>query len=398
MIDPTVDFTLFEDRLLLHGAHGVVELPLAYQIHSRLIQTAELARLLAERLRDEVAVHLPESGRAVRLHVPMAWGLVCLRLPYVATGSLRQPLHQLAWEIDTNAPESVEQYLFDFMEGENGQGEPETRLLAVRRNLLQFCRTLFDELGMTLVEVAPAGEAGAGFRLQLPRALEHQEEWSRETFAPVTPWRRLALLGMGTMMLVLAGLWWSFRVPPLGPAQPAVATKPVPVDSLRRALPPSPQKAPASSAESRPAAVGAGVVDWRRLLDDLAEDEERLPDWLAIEAAGILVRGGRGQAPLAELLDRPARATRTGRAVYWLQLDSLVAGGSQVEDPARGILRFRLPALTGLAPRLREVPARILLQRIRVGADGPTTRWGLAGEDLGVAQGWWVTVVPARMP
>ena len=67
MIEPRIELTLFEDRLLLHGAQGVVELPLAYQIHSRLIQTGELARLLAERLRDELTTHLSGPGRAVRI-------------------------------------------------------------------------------------------------------------------------------------------------------------------------------------------------------------------------------------------------------------------------------------------------------------------------------------------
>jgi len=398
MIDPAVDFTLFEDRILLHGAQGVVELPLAYQIHSRLIQTGELARLLAERLRDDLSAHLPESGGAVRLHVPMAWGLVCLRLPYVASGSLRQPLHQLAWEIDTNAPESVEQYLFDFVEGEDGQGAPETRLLAVRRNLVQFCRTLFDELGLVLAEVAPAGETGAGFRLQLKRAEELQEEWARETYPPVTPWRRLAILAAAAALLVVAGVWWSGRAPVLDPPLPVLATRPVPADSLRRALAPPPPTGPLTPTTPPAVAMGADVADWRRLLDDLAQDETRLPDWMALDAGGILVRGMRGQAHLADLLDRPARATRTGRTGYWLQLDSLVAGGPRVEDPGRGILRFRLPALAELAPRLREAPARILLQRVWVGADGPTARWRFLGEEPGAAQGWWVTVVPARTP
>jgi len=398
MIEARIELTLFEDRILLHGAQGVVELPLAYQIHSRLIQTGELARLLAERLRDDLAAHLPGTGRAVRLHVPLAWGLVCLRLPYVATGALRQPLHQLAWEVDTNAPESVEQYLFDFVEGEDAQGGPETRLLAVRRNLLQFCRTLVDELGLSLAELVPAGEAGAGFRLQLDRAADHQEAWAREAFAPVTPWGRLALTTAAVALVVVAGLWWMGReaAPPAGPTL-AVSPAPGAADNLRRALTPVPAAAPAAAPTASPA-TEPGLEAWRRLLEDLAEDEARLPDWLVLDGSGILVRADRGQAHLADLLKEPARATRTGRTGYWLHLDSMATRSSWVEDPTRGILRFRLPTLAELAPRLREVPARIQLQRIWEDGGRPQTRWRVAGEEAGAGRGWWVTVVPGRRP
>jgi hypothetical protein len=41
------DITLLDDRVLLHLEGHTREFPLAYQIHSRLIQTGELARLLA---------------------------------------------------------------------------------------------------------------------------------------------------------------------------------------------------------------------------------------------------------------------------------------------------------------------------------------------------------------
>jgi hypothetical protein len=398
MIEAKTELTLFEDRILLHGAQGVVELPLAYQIHSRLIQTGELARLLAERLRDDLAAHLPGTGRAVRLHVPLAWGLVCLRLPYVATGALRQPLHQLAWEIDTNAPEAVEQYLFDFVEGEDAQGAPETRLLAVRRNLLHFCRTLVDELGLSLVELAPAGEAGAGFRLQLARAADHQEAWARETYPPVTAWGRLALSAAAVLVVVATGLWWMGReaVPP---ADPPLALSPVPggADSLRQALATVPTAVPDSTPRAAPAPE-PGLEAWKRLLEDLAEDEERLPDWMSVDAGGILVRAGRGQAHLADLLKEPARATRTGRTGYWVRLDSLAAGASAAEDSSRGVLRFRLPALAELAPRLREVPARIQLQRIWEDEDRLQTRWRFPGDGEGASRGWWVTVIPARRP
>ncbi len=384
--------------MLLHGPDGVVELPLAYQVHSRLIQTGELARLLAEHLREKAGPALPAAGSQVRLALPLNWGLVCLRLPHAGLGELAQPLHQVAWEIDNNAPEAVEQYYFDFHEAAGNEGA-ETLIMAVRQSLVHFCRTLLDELGLVLADVVPAGESGAGFRLELARAQAHLEALSLEHYTPVTPWRRFFVLGGVGVILAAAGILFTLNRP--APEQQVrIPTPPSAMtDSLRAALQPTTADSlPAGRAPATPPAAGPALAAWTTLLGELTAGEERLPDFLVLDAAGALVRvKRRGEVNLRDVLTRPARATRVGRGGYWLQLDEPLNGGLLAEDPTRPVLRLTLAHLVELAPRLREAPARLILQRRRADGSGQSTRWHFGAQDTqGAATGWLVTVFPAR--
>lgn len=393
-----VDITLLEDRIFLHSATGPVELPLAYQVHSRLIQTGELARLLAEHLREEAAGSLPSSGEPVRLALPLQWGLLCLRLPQGGVEELAQPLHQIAWEIEANAPEAVEQYAFDFQECECGDGDRETRILAVRNSLVHFCQTLLDELGLRLAEVVPAGESGAGFRLELSRARAHQEALALEQFAPVTSWRRLLVLGGLGLTLALAGILWSLLRDD-SPRQPtAVVVPPVAADSLRASLrTDSPVHADSSTTPLPATANPAALQAWVALLQELVASEDRLPDWFMLDGQGALVRvQGRGEANLRELLTRPARSTRAGRTGYWLSFTTPLAGGAWPEDPSRAVQRLDVIRLAELAPRLREAPARLILQRRHGEGALLTTRWRVSSENRGEPHGWRVIVFPGR--
>ncbi|MFA7331814.1 MAG: hypothetical protein WC326_12160 [Candidatus Delongbacteria bacterium] len=384
--------------MLLHGPDGVVELPLAYQVHSRLIQTGELARLLAEHLREEAGPALPAAGSRVRLALPLNWGLVCLRLPHTGLEELAQPLHQVAWEIDNNAPEAVEQYYFDFHETAGNEGS-ETLIVAVRQSLVHFCRTLLDELGLILAEVVPAGESGAGFRLELARAQAHLEALSLERYEPVTPWKRFFVLGGVGLILAAAGILFTLTRPAPEPQVRIPAPAAAGTDSLRAALQPTvADSLPAGRASMVTPAAGPALAAWTALLGELGAGEERLPDYLVLDAAGALVRTERrGEVNLRDVLTRPARATRVGRSGYWLQLDEPLSGGLLAEDPTRPVLRLTLARLGDLAPRLREAPARLMLQRRRTDDSGQTTRWHFGAQDSrGAATGWLVTVFPAR--
>lgn len=398
-----LDLTLLEDRVIFHGPEGAVEFPLAYQVHSRLIQTGELARLLAEHLREETGAGLPEAGGLVRLALPLHWGLVCIRLPHAGLGGLAQPLHQVAWEIDANAPESVEQYFFDFQDVQGPEGKPETHVLAVRQSLIHFCGTFLNELGLVLSEIVPASEDGAGFRLDVARARGHREELAQELYRPATPWRKILVAGALALLLVAGGSWLALRDPaPVTnkvspPIRPATAestrvatTPPAPADSVAS---PTPVVLP-KGAES--AALGA----WKGFLDELAVNEDGLPDWLVLDAEGLLLRTeGRNAGQRRDWLARPASIRAEGRTSTWLALDKPLAGGRLGEDPGRPVLRLQLAHLSELSPRLREAPARLMLQRRRVEGTSSTPRWHFGGQDSrGASAGWQITVFQGPVP
>lgn len=380
------DLTLLEDRLLVHRDEGATELPLAYQIHSRLVQTGELARLLAEHLRDEGGSLLPAPGSRVRLLLPLGWGLVCLRLPYAGLGQLGQPLHQVAWELDCNAPEQSEQYLFDYQEHAGpGPAGGETRVMAVRTSLVQFCRTLADELGWALEELAPASEMEAPFHLDVKRALRHQEALAGERYTPVARWGRV-LTGAAALGLICAAslLWITRTHAPVTPVTPS----PVPADSLRAHLPASPPlPAPLTNAPGRA---------WTALLRELAAREAALPDFLVLDAQGVLVRGrSQENRRVLEQLPRPAGLRRAGEATAWLVFADSLAGGLVPEDPTLPVRRFTLASLAELPAHLDGDPARLILQRRR-GAPGGADWFFPVTAVRGEPRGWQVTLFPGR--
>lgn len=376
--------TLQEDRILFHGPDGTTEFPLAYQIHSRLIQTGELARLLCEHLREEAGSALPAPGTLLRLALPRAWGLVCLALPYTGLDKLGQPMHHLAWEVGINTQEQAEQYVYDFHEV---AGTGETHVLAIRQNLAQFCRTFCDELGWRLMEIIPNGDEHAGFVLDLERARSHQEALAAERFTPGRRRGRLALVAvlalvvLGSGALVLSGPWRRTRdVARLPDARQATVSR---ADSL-------------AARPSRPAPPPAG---WGDLLTSLGAQEDRLPDFLVLEAEGLLVRGAPAQdLDLGDLPGRPVTAGPRGREARWLAFAQPLGGGAP-EDSTRPAERYVLKSLSELTARLGPVPGRVILQRRRTDAAGPNTHWRFArGPTPGAPAGWEVTVFHTVAP
>jgi hypothetical protein len=402
MINHLVDVALFEDRIVLHGAEGAVEAPLAYQIHSKLIQTGELARLIAEHLRDDHGIELPGAGTRIRLRLPPVWGLVCLRLPYTGIESLRHPIHHVAWELDCNAPEQSEQYLFDFQEvAGDDQVQAvagETRLLAVRHNLVQFCRTMADELGWILVELAPLGDEPVVFRLDLERARNLQERLAAERFEPVTPWRGLAPVLAGILLLTVAAGWMIMRrgSSSRDEAPVVAALSQAPAESLH-VQPLQPAVADTLPASLEPAPT-SDTGTWVGLLRELAAHETELPDFMVLDAGGMLVRvehpPGRR---LTEVLGRPSRVSRVGPTTYFLEFSEVLPGGMAGEDATRPVRRFAVASLAELAGQLDPPPVRLTLQRRRAEQPGKGTAWRFSPDHpRGAALGWQVTLLPGK--
>jgi|GEM_PF-2370169 len=397
------DITLKDDRLLVHEDGEILDIPLAYQIHSRLIQTGELARLLAEHLRDEGGERLPPPGRPVRLALPTSWGLVRLQLPITGLQDLQQPMHHLAWELDLHAPDQAEQYVFDYQEfsEDNGNtGQPGLRLIAVRQNLVQFCRTLCEELGWKLVALRAEDEEAQDFHLDLLRAAAHRDALAAETFPPVRSWR----LAVGAALAVaLLGVGAGFLLRPAAPTTPPAPVAPVPApsaDSLKAALALRSQDSsrtaapPDSIHATAPSPAGADTA-WARLLAPLAEKEAELPDFFVMDGTGILVRqeeGGRGR--FTRILQRPARVSRVSPGFYWVDFTRDLPGGLLAEDTSRPVRRLKLARLQELAAQLREAPSRVLVQRRRAGSG---TLWRFdAASSSAASQGWQVTIVPGQ--
>ena len=377
--------TLQEDRILFHGPDGTTEFPLAYQIHSRLIQTGELARLLCEHLREEAGSALPAPGTLLRLALPRAWGLVCLALPYTGLDKLVQPMHHLAWEVGINTQEQAEQYVYDFHEvAEAG----ETHVLAIRQNLAQFCRTFCDELGWQLMEIIPAGDENAGFVLDLERARSHQESLAAERFTPGRRRGRLALvavlalavLGSGALVLFGSTGWRTRGGTPLPTTPHASAVK-------------------ADSPATLPSRPAPPPIGWSEVLTRLGAVEDRLPDFLVLEAEGLLVRVAPAQdLDLGDLPGRPVTVGPRGREARWLAFAQPLGGGAP-EDSTRPAERYVLKSLSELTARLGPVPGRVILQRRRSDAAGPNTRWRFArGPTPGAPAGWEVTVFHTVAP
>jgi hypothetical protein len=390
------DITLLDDRVLLHLEGHTREFPLAYQIHSRLIQTGELARLLAEHLREEGGEALPAGGTPVRMALPSTWGLVRLHLPISGLNQLQQPMHHLAWELDLHAPEQVEQYLFDYQETPPGEtGSSELHLIAARQNLVAFCRTLCDELGWRLVALRAQDEGLPDFQLDLARAAAHREALAAESFPPVRAWRA-AVLAAAALCLVGTALWFLVDRagrPTLSPVTPPQTS--APADSLKAAV----QAPPVDSSRVNappPATTGADTA-WARLLEPLASQEDLLPDYFMVDATGILVRQEEGgRARLTRVLQRKGRVTRVSPAFYWLEFATPLPGGRLEEDPAQALRRMTLTRLRELAPRLGNNPARVLVQRRRA-QSGTTWRFSAAAR-ADSATGWLATVVPGLPP
>lgn len=442
-----LDLTLVDDRLTYHGADGPVVIPLPYQIHARLIQTSELARLLAERVREEDDAQLPPAGSRVRILVPLEWGLVCLRLPMADIEELAQPAHHLLWEVDTNAPESGGQYLFDIKAATGDSGE--SLLLAVRSGLFRFCESFCEELGWKLDRMAPAEDELGEFELDGERARDWLERLKEERFPRRFSWKPLlyAAASVGVLALALLLPWrgtspqpespGSPQAPALGeleelqqvePLQPeerahtadaqpdqspeeptATPREDVSSGTIQEAAssPPatSPSTAPPSGAPLRNSS--GLLVAWKDLLASLAAHEDRLPDFLAIDNGGILVRReGLPGLPLADLLGRAARVSKVGTESWWIHFDQPLypspPGKRQLgrEDAGRPTTSFELATLGELETRLGAAPYRLILQRRRqADAAGAGLQWAL-GEDAGLDPGigWRVKSFPLAGP
>lgn len=447
-----VDATLRDDRIILHDEHGSRELRLPYLIHSGLIQTAELGQLIAERLLDELD-DPPPSGAPLRLRLPSDWGVLRFVLPY--DPSLQpDPHRQIEWEVECNAPESAGQYLVDWESGPEG-----TCVIAARKSLVRFAQALSMGLSLKLVQLGvqdgedPDGEESGW--LDVERASRHADARDREHYREPLPWRRAALAIAAVLLLVWAGTALLARRnsvsgpiagerggsveptkpglvaeaidepvasedPPTASADTllagaiavldesvAVDPRPVPVEpepearSTAEARPPAPAPAQAAAAVAgRPEGL---LLAWRDLLDHLAAKQERLPDFLVIDAGGILVRsGGPQELPLTDIVGRPSRASRVDGGSYWLHFDQPlwpVPGGLLPEDPTRRPGSFQVDDLGALAGRLDTAPQKLILQRLRDRGDGVgTVNWRFDAPATGQALGWRVRSLPLAGP
>lgn len=430
-----LDLTLVDDRLTFHGADGPVEVPLPYQIHARLIQTGELARLLAEHVRATGGDRLPAPGSKVRMLLPLDWGLLCLRLPMAEIEELAQPAHHLHWEVDTNATESAGQYLFDIKPAAGDAGE--SLLLALRSGLLHFCQCFCEELGWTLERVAVAQDELGEFELTVSRAADWQERLRLERFPRRFTWRPLlyaaALIGVVALALLLPRDGDRPQTDGPDSLEPTPLTaKPDPALEASLADGEQPERAPAEPLDSlheaklsagslEPAPIPAAVppasspvrngnallLAWKDLLAQLAAHEDRLPDFLAIDSGGILVRReGPSGLPLADLVGRAARVSRVGSESWWIHFDQPLfpspPGRRQLghEDASRPATSFEVGRLGELDAALKAAPARLILQRRRqADAAGAGLQWNLAeaaGAEVGI--GWRVKTFPLAGP
>lgn len=384
------DITLMDDRVLIHGDQEPPrEFPLAYQIHSRLIQTGELARLLAEHLREEGGEELPFSGAPVRLVLPAAWGVVRLVLPISGLAQLQQPMHHLAWALDLHAPEQAEQYLFDYQEISAGDGgASELHLMAMRQNLVAFCRTFCEALGWRLVALRVQGEERQEVQLDLARAAAHREALGAERFPPVRLWRK-AVLGAALLVLGATALWFGLQ----GRKEPAVAIAP-------RAASPQPLKVavPAPDSVAAKALAGASAkadTAWLALIEPLANQEDLLPDFFVMDAAGVLVRQEEGgRARLSRVIPRAGKVSRVSPGFYFYAFTTPLPGALLEEDPALPLRRITLDKLGKLPQHLGQHPARVLVQRRRALSG---SLWNFATPSRADSSvGWLVTVVPGQ--
>jgi hypothetical protein len=420
----TRDLTLTSDRLIVHGAEGPVDLPLPYEIHARLIQTPDFARLLAEHVRAELPAQ--EEKLPVRLFVPMDWGPVLVRLPYDSLDGLEQPAHHLFWEVETNAPEGAEQYLYDLKALGDGQGE----LCAFREGLCRFCEVFCEELGFQLVEMVPVmgDETRTGLNLAAGR------EWKRrlegERFPRVFSWKPLA----AASLLLAAVLLVAFvsrqpadepvkadipaeRPSPVSPVmtekqEPAVSTEMLTENSVQprdtnlvvtreheSAQAPeqeaaAPRQAPAAVPVNTRRALAGG---WKELLVSLSGVEERLPDFMVLDSGGMLVRReGPGGLALAEQTGRASRVSRVGDQAWWLHFDQpllpsppgrRVLGQESMAEKPRSLF---VDNLLMLADTLDAAPFKLILQRRGpVDAAGSVYQWSLGEVPGGSANGGW---------
>lgn len=452
-----VDATLREDRLVVHGTDGSHELRLPYLIHPGLVQTAELGQLIAERLVDELEEPLPGNA-PLRLRLPASWGVLRFTLPYDPSGQ-PDPHRQVQWEVECNAPESAEQYAIDWQAGGGG-----ARVIAIRRSLVRFSQALALGLGLRLVTLGvqegedPDGEDEAW--LDVARASAHGEGLAREHYREPLPWGRAALAVVAIALLAWAGLrlipWERGESADAGRGTPrgdsvAVATLEQPVDAIapgdpqpdpapadadlvtaaveaasgpfrepvaeRPAVEPSahadagspgeaPASPPAAAPDAAPPAVagrpGALLQAWRDLIEHLAAGEARLPDFLVIDAGGILARVDGREAPLSELVGRPSRVSRVDDGSAWLHFDQPlwpVDGGLLPEDPARRPESLQVKDLAGLLLALDAPPQKLILQRLRDRGDGVgTVDWSFEGAAPRAALGWRVRLMPLAGP
>lgn len=398
------DITLQDDRVLVQDGDLVHDIPLAYQIHSRLIQTGELARLLAEHLRMEGGERLPASGAPVRLSLPSRWGLVRLHLPISGLQDLQQPMHHLMWELDLHAPDQAEQYLFDYQEVQSVDelnGAAGLRLIAVRHNLVQFCRTFCEELGWKLVALRAEGEEAADFHLDLVRAAALRDALASESYPPVRSWRR-AVLAAALICFLGTALWYlTQRQPSLStPAAETRRPQPQAAESLKAAVKApladaahSPGDSATAAAPASPSLAGADTA-WATLLAPLATREAELPDFFVMDGTGILVRqeeGGRGR--LTSLIKRAAKVGRVSPGFYWVDFNQDLPGGLLEEDCTRPVQRMKLANLKDLAAQLKRPPSRVLVQRRRAGQGGT---WNFDQAARPASDGWQVTIVPGK--
>jgi hypothetical protein len=409
-------------------------LRLPYLIHPGLVQTAELGQLLSERLLDDLDP-APPAGAALRLRLPADWGVLRLHLPY---DPARQPdpHRQIQWEVECNAPESAEQYEIDW-KAEGGR----TRVIAVRRNLVRFAQALASGLGLQLATLGVQdGEDPDGAEvlwLDIERAQDHRAALAREQYREPRPWGRVAA-GIAILALaVWAGLLWlprpapesgesvnlPPRTPPAAVPSPATGTLPAPdgdgavveaapgpaaADSavLAPATPAGEVPAAAPPAAAAPAVAGrpgALLAAWRQLLTSLQAHEARLPEFLVIDAGGILVRmEGAGEIRLTEAVGRPSRVSRVDSGSYWLHFDQPLwpaEGGLLREDAGREARLLQAENLAVLAAGLEAAPQKLILQRLRDRGDGVGSgAWRFGGEPRGAALGWRVRLLPLAGP
>ncbi len=401
-----------------------MDLPLPYEIHARLIQTPDFARLLAEHVRTELPPQ--EDALPVRLFVPMDWGPVLVRLPYDSLEGLEQPAHHLFWEVETNAPEGAEQYLYDLRAVGDGQGE----LCAFREGLCRFCEVFCEELGFHLIEMVPVmgDETRTGLNLAAGR------EWKRrlegERFPRVFSWKPLAAASLLLAAVLLVAL--VSRQPADEPVKAATpAEKPAPVSPVMTekqepapsaVVPaeasaqrgdtslvamggsetapaalledPAPVQAPAAVPVNTRRALAGG---WKELLVSLSGVEERLPDFMVVDSGGMLVRReGPGGLAIAEQTGRASRVSRVGDQAWWLHFDQpllpsppgrRVLGQESLTEKPRSLF---VDNLLMLADTLDAAPFKLILQR-RGPMDeaGSVYQWSLAELPGGSANGGW---------
>ena len=172
---PTLVFSFDAQTLVILENDQEISIDLPYLLRQELLFKPDVAETFTTALLSRLPENLQKRDVIVR--IPVNWGSVLLELPLAGLSRIQNPLSHLQWELNTNAPESAQNYRFDYEEG------PEmVRLTAIRQPVEEFLSRVVLGLGFRPAFFEILDQRGRVWRFDPLRARQLQDSLERESW------------------------------------------------------------------------------------------------------------------------------------------------------------------------------------------------------------------------